>query len=159
MTRRIRFALAGLTALAALVITSTTSAARAQTPAPAAPAAAPAAPAEPSALRAADAKALLGDWTIAAEGPQGPAAIALTLKADGDKTVGEISSDAMPATTITDITKAGDSVFLRYSFDYQGNAVPTVLTLTPSGETLTASFDFADGAYTMTGTASRKKAS
>jgi hypothetical protein len=155
MTRRIRFALAGLTALAALVITSTTSAARAQTPAPAAPAA----PAEPSALRAADAKALLGDWTIAAEGPQGPAAIALTLKADGDKTVGEISSDAMPATTITDITKAGDSVFLRYSFDYQGNAVPTVLTLTPSGETLTASFDFADGAYTMTGTASRKKAS
>jgi hypothetical protein len=157
MTRRVRCALAGFTALAALVITST-SAARAQTPA--APAAAPAAPvAEPSALRAADAKALLGDWTIAAEGPQGPAAIALTLKADGDKTVGEISSDAMPPTTITDITKAGDSVFLRYSFDYQGNAVPTVLTLTPSGETLTASFDFAEGAYTMTGTASRKKAS
>jgi invasion protein IalB len=154
MTRRVRFALAGLTALPAVVITST-SAARAQAPA----AASAAASAEPGALRAADAKALLGDWTIAAEGPQGPAAIVLTLKADGDKTVGEISSDVMASTTITDITKAGESVFLRYSFDYQGNTVPTVLTLTPSGETLTASFDFADGAYTMTGTASRKKAS
>lgn len=85
--------------------------------------------------------------------------MALTLKADGDKTVGQISSEVMAPTTITDITKAGDSVFLRYSFDYQGNTVPTVVTLTPSGETLTVSFDFADGAYTMTGTASRKKAS
>lgn len=158
MTRRARFALTGLAALTAVLATST-SAVRAQAPSPSASASSAAASAEPGALRAADAKALLGDWTIAADGQQGPVTIALTLKADGDKTVGEISSDAMARTTITDITKAGDSVFLRYSFDYQGNTVPTVVTLTPSGETLTARFDFADGAYTMTGTASRKKAS
>lgn len=158
MTRRVRFALAGLPVLTAVIVTSP-AAARAQTPAPVAAASSATSPAEPGALRSADAKALLGDWTITAQGQQGPTTMALTLKADGDKTVGQISSEVMAPTTITDITKAGDSVFLRYSFDYQGNTVPTVVTLTPSGETLTVSFDFADGAYTMTGTASRKKAS
>jgi hypothetical protein len=158
MTRRVRFALAGLPVLTAVIVTST-AAARAQTPAPVAAASSATSPAEPGALRSADAKALLGDWTITAQGQQGPTTMALTLKADGDKTVGQISSEVMAPTTITDITKTGDSVFLRYSFDYQGNTVPTVVTLTPSGETLTVSFDFADGAYTMTGTASRKKAS
>jgi hypothetical protein len=158
MTRRACFALTSLVALAAVIVTST-SAVRAQTPAPAASASSASTPAAPGALRATDAKALLGEWTITAQGQQGPTTIALTLKADGDKTVGQISSDVMEPTTITDITKAGDSVFLRYTFDYQGNTVPTVVTLTPSGEALTVSFDFADGAYTMTGTASRKKAS
>jgi invasion protein IalB len=158
MTRRACFVQIGLTALTAVIVTST-AAIRAQTPAPASSASSATSPVEPGALRAADAKALLGDWTITAQGQQGPTTIALTLKADGDKTVGQISSDVMEPTTITDITKAGDSVFLRYTFDYQGNTVPTVVTLTPSGETLAVSFDFADGAYTMTGTASRKKAS
>jgi hypothetical protein len=110
-------------------------------------------------LTAADAKPLLGDWTIAAEGPQGAMTFTLTLKSDADKTVGAISSDMMAEVPITDLAKFGDSVLLRYSFDYQGSPVPTVITLTPAGETMKAVFDFADGAFTMPGTATRKKPS
>jgi hypothetical protein len=112
-------------------------------------------PAAPVALTAADAKALLGDWTIVAEGMQGPATFTLTLKADGEKTLGELTSDVMAATTITDITRTGETVRLRYSFDYEGNPIPTVITLTPGGESLEVVFDFADGAYLMSGTATR----
>ena len=108
-------------------------------------------------LRPADAKALLGDWTIVATGPQGAITMLLTLNVQEDKVVGDISSDAMGKNRITSVTKFGDDVVLRYSFDYQGNPVPAVVTLTPAGENLKASFDFADGAFTMPATATRKK--
>jgi hypothetical protein len=110
-------------------------------------------------LTAADAKPLLGDWIIAAESPQGPVTFTLTLKSDAAQTVGTISSDMMAETPISDIAKYGDSVLLRYSFDYQGNPISAVITLTPSGDTMKAVFDFADGAFTMPGTATRKKVS
>jgi hypothetical protein len=126
-----------------------------QQPAPAP--GAPAAPAAPVALTADAAKPLLGDWTIVVQGQQGPATINLTLKADAGKAVGEMSSDVMPATTVTDITKAGDVIVLRYSFDYQGNMVPTEVTMKPAGEALDVTFDFAGGAFIMAGTATRKK--
>ncbi len=121
----------------------------AQTPAPAASA--------PAALAPADAKPLLGDWTIAADSPNGPSTWLLTLKVTDEKVVGEVSSDTMPKTPVTDITKRGNAVVLRYSFDYQGTPVATAMTLTPDGEALNVVFDFADGAFTMNGKATRKK--
>jgi hypothetical protein len=112
-----------------------------------------------TALTAADAKPLLGDWLLSAESPQGPVTFTLSLESDADKTVGTIGSDMMDATPITDIVRSGENVLLRYSFDYQGAPVSTVLTLTPSGDTMKATFDFANGAYIMPATATRKKAS
>jgi hypothetical protein len=124
-----------------------------------APAAPQAQPAASVPLAPADAASLVGDWTIAAESPMGPSAFLLTLKVADGKVVGEISSDMQPKAAITDITKAGAVVTLRYTFDYQGNGVPAAITLTPgAAETLTVVFDFADGAFTMNGTATRKKA-
>ena len=75
-----------------------------------------------------------------------------------DKVVGEIKSEQMPAQAISDLTKGDKSLYLRYSFDYQGNPVPTVVSLTPGedGKT-TAQIDFAGGAYVMTGTATKKE--
>jgi hypothetical protein len=108
-------------------------------------------------LLPADAKAVLGDWTIAASGQNGPVTMLLTLKVQDDKVVGDISSDQMPASHVTSVTRAGSAVILRYSFDYQGNGVATVITLTPDGDKLQVTFDFANGAYTMPGTATRKK--
>ena len=119
----------------------------AQTPAPA-----------PAPLTAADAKPLLGDWTINADSAMGPMAFVLTIKTEGDKAVGVMASDMIGSSPITDITKAGDNITLRYAFDYQGNAVPAEVTLTPAGDTLKVYFDFASGAFTMPGTATRKKA-
>jgi hypothetical protein len=108
-------------------------------------------------LTVTDATPLLGDWTIDASGAQGSATMLLTLKVEEGQVVGQISSDAMGASTIRQLTKWGTSIVLRYSFDYNGSPVSTVVTLTPEGEALRASFDFADGAYVMPGTATRRK--
>jgi hypothetical protein len=145
MSIRNVFAVAVATAFSALPLLGL-----AQTPAPAQSAA-------PAPLKPADAAALVGDWNISATGPNGPATFLLTLKVADQKVVGEISSDAMAKTPITDIVKSGTAVVLNYSFDYQGMAVPSVITLTPDGETLAVVIDFAQGAYTMNGKATRKK--
>jgi len=130
---------------------------RAQTPAQT-PAPTPAAsPAVAVPLTPADAASLLGDWTIAAESPMGASSYLLTLKVADNKVTGELNSEATGKNAITDISKRGNVVVMRYTFDYQGTPVPTVLTLTPTGETMAVVFDFADGAFTMNGTATKKK--
>jgi len=87
----------------------------------------------------------------------GPASFVLTLKVADEKVVGELSSEVLAKTAVTDITKRGNVVVLRYSFDYQGMPIPATVALTPDGETLSVVFDFADGAFTMNGKATKKK--
>lgn len=103
-----------------------------------------------------DAAPFIGDWILDVQGANGPAAINLTIKVDGEKVVGEISSDQMPLQPITDISKHEKSLVLNYSFDYQGTPVPCVVTLTPAGEKTGVDMDFANGAYQMSGTATKK---
>ena len=86
-------------------------------------------------ISAADAAPFVGDWTLTLEGPNGPATFDLSIKVEQDKVVGEIKSAELPAQPITDITKADKSLLLRYSFDYQGNQVPTVVSLMPGDRT------------------------
>ncbi len=110
-------------------------------------------------ISAADAAPFVGNWTLTLEGPNGPATFDLSIKVEQDKVVGEIKSAELPAQAITDITKADKSLLLRYSFDYQGNQVPTVVSLMPAEEGKTkAQIDFAGGAYVMSGTAAKKDA-
>ena len=130
----------------ALSLTAATSAFT-QQPAPAA------AEAAAGALKPADAAAFIGDWTLNMDSPMGPAAIALSIKAEAEKVVGEISSDMMPKTAITMIEKSGENLVLKYDFSYEGNPVPVVVTLTPSGDKVGAAMDFAGGAFQMTGSA------
>lgn len=112
------------------------------------------APPVPAPPTAAEAAPFMGDWTIAAESQMGPTAMALTIKIEADKVQGEISSEQMPKTVITDVVKSGPSLLLRYSFDFQGMAIPVVVTLTP-GATVAVSIDFAGGAFVMAGTATK----
>jgi hypothetical protein len=107
---------------------------------------------------AAEAAPFLGEWTLNMQGPNEPAVFDLTLKVDEGKVAGEIMSVAMTAPqAITDISRADKSLALRYSFDYQGNPVAAIVTLTPAADgKLTAQIDFAGGAYVMTGTAEKK---
>jgi hypothetical protein len=110
-------------------------------------------------ITAADAAPFVGNWTLTLEGPNGPATFELSIKVEQDKAVGEIKSAELPAQAITDITKVDKSLNLRYSFDYQGNQVPTVVSLMPAEEGKTkAQIDFAGGAYVMLGTAAKKEA-
>ena len=106
----------------------------------------------------ADAAAFIGDWTLNLQGPNGPGTFDLAVKVEKEKVVADISVETMPTQPITDITKADKSLVLRYSFDYQGNPVSAVVSLTPTDEgKVSAQIDFAGGAYLMTGAATKKE--
>lgn len=129
-------ALAGMPALAA-----------AQAPAPAPAASAPAAetPATP-----ADITPVAGDWTLTGQSPMGgTATFQLSLRVDSGKVAADITSEMTPKTAIPEIVKSGSMLILRYAIDYQGQSVPVVLTVTPKGDQVAASFDFANGAAQM----------
>jgi hypothetical protein len=147
-------AVSSLLALALVPAGQTT--AFAQATAPAAPPASAQNAAAPVAATPENAAAFIGDWTLSAEGANGPATFALTVKDDGGKVAGEISSEMQAKTPITDVWKGANNLILKYTFDYQGMAVPVVITLTPgAGDKVDAQFDFADGAYQMAGTAKK----
>ena len=107
---------------------------------------------------AAQAAPFIGEWTLNLEGPNGPAVFDLTVRTEADKVVGEMKNEQMAPTPITDITRTDKNLVLKYSFDYQGNQVGAVATLTPGADGKTnAQIDFADGAYVVTGAAVRKE--
>jgi hypothetical protein len=109
-------------------------------------------------LPSADAVKFLGAWNLGLETPQGAMTMVLTVKGPAGGTVsGEITSDRAPAPqAITDVSKAGESLVLKYVMDIQGMTIPAKITLTPAGEKMTVNFDFADGQFTMDGTAAKK---
>jgi hypothetical protein len=107
---------------------------------------------------AADAAPFIGDWTLTVQGSNGPGAFDLSVKVEKDKVVGEISSEQLPKQPITDVSMAEKRLVLRYSFNWEGNPVPTVVSLTPASDgKVAAQIDFAGGAYIMTGAATRRE--
>lgn len=110
-------------------------------------------------LTPADAAPYLGDWTLALEGANGPGTFNLSLKVEADKVVGEIGSAQMPTTKFTTIAKAARGLSLGFSFPYEGLTVDALVSLLPPADgKADASIDFAGGAYTMSGTATKKDA-
>jgi hypothetical protein len=106
-----------------------------------------------------DVASLTGDWALNMESPMGPSTSNLTLSVTDGKVVAEIASEMIPKTAITQIFKAGPKLVLKYSVDFQGQAIPVILTLTPKGDGgVTANFDFAGGQFMMDGTGTKKKA-
>ena len=109
-------------------------------------------------VTAADAAPFLGDWTLAMQGPNGPGTFNLSVKVEDDKVVGEIGSDALPTQKVTSISKTEKSLVVNYSFPWEGNSIDAVVSLTPGTDgKVAAQIDFAGGAYTMTGTATKKE--
>ncbi len=117
--------------------------------------------AQPAAqIAAADAAPYLGDWVLELQGPNGPGTFDLNVKVEKEKVVGEIATPTLDTQPITDITKSGENLVLRYTFNYEGNAVDAAVYLMPAPDAkdgkLKAQIDFAGGAYVMTGTAAKK---
>lgn len=109
-------------------------------------------------VTSADAASFLGDWTLEMQGPNGPGTFNLSLKVEDDKVVGEISSDALPTQKLTSVSKADKGLVLNYTFPWEGNPIDAVVSLTPGTDgKVAAQMDFAGGAYTMTGTATKKE--
>ncbi len=107
----------------------------------------------------AEAAPFLGDWVLTLEGANGPGTFDVSLKVEDDKVTGQIQSALMPVTSFTSIvTNAGKGLSMSFTFPYEGMTVDAVASLVPAeGGTTTAGIDFAGGAYTMSGSATKKE--
>ena len=75
----------------------------------------------------------LGEWVMAMQAQTGPAKYDLIVKLEKDVVVGDITGPAGKTQRITDITKPGDSLLLRYGLNFAGKDITSVVTLTPGG--------------------------
>lgn len=109
-------------------------------------------------LAAADAAAFIGGWTLGLDTPQGAMSMELTITDEAGKVAGSITAEPMipGVTKISDITKDGSKLVLKYLLDVQGMSIPTMITLIPDGEKWKANFDFAAGQFQVDGTAVKK---
>lgn len=107
-------------------------------------------------LAVADAKAFMGNWAASFEGPMGVLAMDLTVSDAGGKVVAQIGGGELPMSKVTDVTKKGDNLVLKYSVDIQGMTLPVTVTIVAAGDKCTLTFDIADGQFSMPGTATRK---
>ena len=109
-------------------------------------------------LASAEAAGFLGTWTLTVESPQGVFDQSLELKDVGGKVSALLTSPISPGpTAITDITKDGDDLVLKFNGDFQGNAFTAKMTLTPQGsDKAKVTFDVMDGQFVMDGTGVKK---
>jgi hypothetical protein len=108
-------------------------------------------------LMTADAGKFMGAWVLTLDTPQGPFVLTMTLTDADGKVACELTSDAMPAAQkVTDISKSGNDLVLKYQGDFQGQAFAAKVTLTPVDDKLGVVFDIMDGQFTMSGVGAKK---
>ena len=109
-------------------------------------------------LAPADAGAFMGSWTLALDTPQGNFEQSLILKDESGKVVGEMSSQMAPdVQKVTDISKKGDDLILKFAGNFQGNPFDATITLTPDGtDKCKVAFDVNGGQFMMSGTGTKK---
>ena len=85
-----------------------------------------------------EAEAFLEVWTLALDGPTGPANVRIILSIEGDRVVARVSSDLMSDGTVREFSRTGNAIVLRYTSELWGYSVPVVVTLLPLGSSLQA---------------------
>lgn len=81
-------------------------------------------------LTPADAKSWMGEWALTIQGGRGPQESTLTIKEMGGKVVATRAGGRGNPIEITDITKKGDDVILKFKQQGRGGEVDVTLTLT-----------------------------
>src|SRR4051812_44405583 len=109
-----------------------------------------------AALATADAAKFMGTWVLTLDSPQGPFAMTMALTDAEGKVACELTSDMMPAQKVSDISKAGNDLVLKYQGDFQGQAFAAKITLTPVDDKLGVNFDVMDGQFMMSGIGTKK---
>ena len=111
-----------------------------------------------SQLNTSEAQAFLGNWNLAIQTEQGVFNLDLDIVDQGGKVAVNLGSPEMGVSqAVTDITRSGESMVLRYAMNAQGQPAPPIsLTLTPNGNQLSALVSVAEGAFTATGIATKK---
>jgi hypothetical protein len=109
-------------------------------------------------LTPADAGAFMGTWTLSLDSPQGAFEQTMVLKDEGGKAVAEISSQMAPdVQKVTDVTKKGSDLVLKFAGNFQGNPFDAEITMTPDGtDKCKVTFDVNGGQFTMSGTGVKK---
>jgi hypothetical protein len=118
-----------------------------------------------AAITPAEAAPFLGDWSVPITSTSGTYVGYITLKVEDNTVVALLSSDVVPEQRTTDVVKAGKGITIRAKMDYEGplvekpTSVSVAVTLTPSGDYLSAGMDFKINAksYFITSTAKRVK--
>ena len=80
----------------------------------------------------------------------------LSLTDKAGKVAGEISADVLPTQEITDISKSGEDLVLKYASEVQGQAFNVKITMSVQGAKGKVTFDAADGQFVMEGDANKK---
>ena len=109
-------------------------------------------------LAPADAGAFMGSWSLMLDSPQGQFEQMLLLKDEGGKVIAEISNQMQPdVQKVTDVSKKGDDLVLKFAGNFQGNPFDAAITMTPDGtDKAKVSFDVNGGQFTMSGTGVKK---
>ena len=109
------------------------------------------------ALAVADLGSFAGEWTLSIDSPQGPFEQSLIFKDEGGKAVAELHNEMLGTTKVTDLTKDGENIVLKYAGNFQGNPFDAAVTLTPDGtDKCKVTFDVNSGQFSMSGTGTKK---
>ena len=110
------------------------------------------------ALAVADLGIFSGEWTLTLDSPQGSFEQNVVFKDEDGKAIAEMSNQMQPdVQKVTDITKTGTDVVLKFAGNFQGNPFDAAITLTPDGtDKCKVTFDVNGGQFTMSGTGAKK---
>ena len=109
------------------------------------------------ALTIADLGSFAGEWTLTLDTPQGPFDQSLVFKDEDGRAVAEMHNDMAGTQKVTDITRDGDNLVLKFAGNFQCNPFDAAVTLTPDGtDKLKVTFDVNAGQFTMSGTGTKK---
>ena len=80
-------------------------------------------------LATADAKSWIGDWLLTVEGRRGPQEQTLSVKDSAGKVVAQLAGGRGGPVDITDVSKAGNDLVLKFKRSFGGNDVDITMTL------------------------------
>ena len=110
-------------------------------------------------LAPADAANFMGNWTVTLDTPQGSFDQTVIIKEEGGKVIAEMSSQMQPdVQKVTDVSKKGDDLILKFAGNFQGNPFDAQITMSPDGaDKCKLLFDINGGQFSMNGAGTRKK--
>jgi len=109
-----------------------------------------------SQLDVSQAQAFLGSWVINMDTDFGPMVISMTIDDRSGKVGASVGSPEMGGTLeVTDITREGENLVLKYDIDAQGQMIDVSMSLAPAGENLDTVIEAAGGQFMTTALATR----
>jgi len=109
-----------------------------------------------SELASSEAAGFLGTWVIDMNTEYGPFTLDLLIEDQGGKVAVQIGSpDFGGMQEVTDVTREGESLILKYQAEAEGQVFPVMIELEPDGEALSVGFDAADGQFFARGSATK----